>query len=341
MRGTLIAISPSSRGYPRGSLGLPAAFRRRIPGGPPAAPGGAFRLCPEIPQCGGKVAPARGPPDPREALSALFWRPIRPEPATTRPAGPSAALSPPASRCYAALSFGRIAMRPVWFISDAHLGSSADPADDEARLARLLPVPAPTWPSGAAEHLYILGDLFDFWFEYVHMMPRRHLQDSDRDPGSVLLGRPRHLPRAGTTTGGPEKRSRSGPGCGSRRNPFPVEHQGRLRFYLAHGDGLASKHDSGYLLLKALIRNPAGDRASSGSSIPTWPTRLGFRLSKFSRTHLTSRRRSSEIAPQPRRGDRCAALAEGHDAFLMGHLHARHRERSARAAASCSYLATG
>lgn len=29
--------------------------------------------------------------------------------------------------------------RPVWFISDAHLGSTGDPKDDRPRLERLVP----------------------------------------------------------------------------------------------------------------------------------------------------------------------------------------------------------
>ena len=211
-------------------------------------------------------------------------------------------------------------MRPVWFISDAHLGSSADPADDEPRLARLLPFLAHVAEQGA-EHLYILGDLFDFWFEYVHVMPRRHAR---------ILSAIREVSSSGipvTFLGGNHdwwagKTFTEWAGMRVEKDPISVEHQGR-RLYLAHGDGLASKHDSGYLLLKAFIRNPAVI-ALIRLIHPDLAYALGFRLTKVSRHYLTK----GEFRIAPRLGEAIdARLAEGHDAFLMGHLHARHRER--------------
>src|ERR1043166_5637199 len=59
----------------------------------------------------------------------------------------------------------------VFFLSDAHLGVDSA-AEEGARTARLhdflnsLP--------GRASSLYIVGDLFDFWFEYRTAIPRRH-----------------------------------------------------------------------------------------------------------------------------------------------------------------------
>src|SRR6058998_434945 len=51
----------------------------------------------------------------------------------------------------------------VYFVSDAHLG--VDPADREvARTARLHDFLNSL--AGRASSLYIVGDLFDFWFEY-------------------------------------------------------------------------------------------------------------------------------------------------------------------------------
>ena len=59
----------------------------------------------------------------------------------------------------------------VFFVSDAHLG--VDPADREAaRTARLHDFLNSL--VGRAASLYIVGDLFDFWFEYRTAIPRRH-----------------------------------------------------------------------------------------------------------------------------------------------------------------------
>src|SRR5262245_39149774 len=59
----------------------------------------------------------------------------------------------------------------VFFVSDAHLG--VDPADREAaRTARLHDFLNSL--VGRAASLYIVGDLFDFWFEYRTAIPRAH-----------------------------------------------------------------------------------------------------------------------------------------------------------------------
>ena len=64
---------------------------------------------------------------------------------------------------------------PVVFIADAHLGPTPARGGDTQRLERLLPFLRHVGDRGA-EHLYILGDLFDFWFDYHHVMPIRHFR---------------------------------------------------------------------------------------------------------------------------------------------------------------------
>ena len=58
------------------------------------------------------------------------------------------------------------------FLSDVHLGSGTAEADREreARLLSFLETRA-----RRARRLFVLGDLFDFWFAYAHAIPRRHL----------------------------------------------------------------------------------------------------------------------------------------------------------------------
>src|SRR5262249_34487190 len=59
----------------------------------------------------------------------------------------------------------------VFFVSDAHLGVDRAPAE-AARTARLHDF-LNSRP-GRASSLYIVGDLFDFWFESRPAIPRRH-----------------------------------------------------------------------------------------------------------------------------------------------------------------------
>ena len=57
----------------------------------------------------------------------------------------------------------------IYFISDAHLGSRLvnDPYGHEMRLVRWLDK-----VKSDAKAIYMLGDMFDFWFEYQTVMPK-------------------------------------------------------------------------------------------------------------------------------------------------------------------------
>jgi UDP-2,3-diacylglucosamine hydrolase len=209
---------------------------------------------------------------------------------------------------------------PVYFIADAHLGSSADPRDDEPRLARLSPFLRRV-AERRAERLYILGDLFDFWFEYAHVMPWRHAGILSEIRRVVDSGVPVSF-LGGNHDWWAGRSFERFAGMAVHREPLSVQHQGR-RLFLHHGDGLSSRADRGYLLLRATLRNPWVIRLLRLVH-PDVAYALGHRLSKFSREHLTSR---TFRIPDPLAAYVDAALARGHDAFLMGHLHARHTER--------------
>jgi UDP-2,3-diacylglucosamine hydrolase len=209
---------------------------------------------------------------------------------------------------------------PVYFIADAHLGSSADPAADEPRLARLVPFLRRVRDRGA-EHLYIVGDLFDFWFEYLHVMPWRHARILAEIRGVVDAGVPVTF-LGGNHDWWAGRALEEVAGLAVHRGALSVRHQGR-RVYLHHGDGLASGSDAGYLVLRAVLRN----RWVVGLLRLVHPDlayALGHRVSKFSRTHLTSC--SFHVAPALA-AFVDARLAEGHDAVAIGHLHARYSER--------------
>ena len=60
-------------------------------------------------------------------------------------------------------------MKNIYFLSDAHLGSRAlrHTRQQERRLVRFLDD-----IKEKAEAVYLLGDMFDFWFEYRMVVPR-------------------------------------------------------------------------------------------------------------------------------------------------------------------------
>ena len=199
----------------------------------------------------------------------------------------------------------------VYFLSDAHLGGESRPreAPREARLHRFL---AHVAAHGAA--LYVVGDLFDFWFEYRTAIPRRHFE---------TLAALRELRRAGVEvhylTGnhdfwlGPFLSQEMG--LVTHPGAVTVESQGR-RVWLHHGDGLIGG-DLGYRILKRVVRHPA----SIGLYRFLHPD-LGIPLAHyFSNLSRDSRSR------RPLDGDRLwreiaePRFAEGFDTVMVGHFH--------------------
>ena len=63
--------------------------------------------------------------------------------------------------------------RFTFFVSDVHLGLNvADPRDREARFVRFLR----SIPAGETQALYLLGDIWDFWYEYRDVVPKGYVK---------------------------------------------------------------------------------------------------------------------------------------------------------------------
>jgi UDP-2,3-diacylglucosamine hydrolase len=139
--------------------------------------------------------------------------------------------------------------KAVYFISDAHLGAEEKEKEKtkEEKLASFL-----GGIRGDGECLYILGDMFEFWFEYKDVMPKDHFR---------VLAKLRELVDSGTRVNyvvgnhdfwlGDFLSKQIG--IEIFKHPIEVTHQGR-KIFAAHGDGLAKK-DSGYRILKKILRN--------------------------------------------------------------------------------------
>lgn len=60
-----------------------------------------------------------------------------------------------------------------YFVSDVHLGLDVnDPADREARFVRFLK----SIPKERTKALYLLGDIWDFWYEYMDVVPKGYVR---------------------------------------------------------------------------------------------------------------------------------------------------------------------
>ena len=199
----------------------------------------------------------------------------------------------------------------VYFFSDAHLGADPEPTEAarEKSLHEFL-----TSLIGRASHLYVVGDLFDFWFEYRHAIPRRHFETL------AVLRRVRAAGVAITyLTGnhdfwlGPVLSREMG--LVTHDGPLSVTHQGR-RIWMHHGDGLLGG-DLGYRVLRRIIRHPVSIRLY-GLLHPD----IGIPLANhFSRASRHSRELRQFDLERLWTGIALPRFAEGHDAVMVGHLH--------------------
>jgi len=167
-------------------------------------------------------------------------------------------------------------MKNIYFLSDAHLGSLAlkHGRQQERRLVRFLDE-----IKDKAEAVYLLGDVFDFWFEYRMVVPKGHVR---------LLGKICEL-----TDNGVEVHFFTGNHdmwchdyfereCGMIMHREPVTLSfGDQTFYLGHGDGLGDP-DPKFKFIRAIFHSPVCQWLFRWLH-PDWGMRFGLNWAKVSR----------------------------------------------------------
>ena len=205
-----------------------------------------------------------------------------------------------------------------FFFSDAHLGLG-DPRKARERERDVVRFLEHVGQSDA-ERLWIVGDLFDYWFEYRSVIPRAFV----RTIGSLAA-----LADAGVTIeylmGNHDFGHRDffEQEIGATVHPGDVEREihGR-RVYISHGDGKAF-NDRGYLLLKKVLRARSSNRLWRLLH-PDIGIGVAARASRKSRDH-TNRKNYDGL--EPGEIDGLATFAqkkieeEGFDLVVMGHSH--------------------
>ena len=141
-------------------------------------------------------------------------------------------------------------MGKIYFASDFHLGIDAN-LTSEARERQIV-----QWLDSIredAEELYLVGDLFDYWFEYRRVVPKGFVR---------LLGKLAELRDAGLPiyffTGNHDmwmfRYFEEAFGIPIYREPIEKIIHGK-RFFIGHGDGLGPS-DHGYKFIKKVFSNP-------------------------------------------------------------------------------------
>lgn len=199
----------------------------------------------------------------------------------------------------------------LYIFSDAHLGAHSEAKESE-KLSKIGQLCELIKEDG--DRLVILGDLFDFWFEYKHTAPKEHYQ---------VLFLLSELVNQGIqidyVSGNHdfwlddffEKQMK----IKLHRDEFVTDYGGK-RFHFIHGDGLAAG-DWAYRILKRMFR----------SKFNIWlyrklPSDFAFALAKkvsgSSREH--SSKRENEFLSDYR-NYAINKLRDRFDVVVIGHLH--------------------
>jgi UDP-2,3-diacylglucosamine hydrolase len=198
-----------------------------------------------------------------------------------------------------------------YFISDVHLGLG-DRAKERQKEDTLLGFLDHALPTAGA--LCIVGDLFDFWFEYRTVIPKGFHRTLTALQRYTDAGVPVHYVAGNHDFWMGDFFSQE-LGMQVYRDPVELSLGGK-RIYLHHGDGLA-RNDLGYRLIKPILRNAWSIRLYRWLH-PDIGVPLARGSSQSSREY-TSGKEFGE-------GEGMAAFAaarirEGVDIVVMGHRH--------------------
>jgi UDP-2,3-diacylglucosamine hydrolase len=204
---------------------------------------------------------------------------------------------------------------PCWLMSDAHLGVAA-PEQERAFLA---------WAEAAAREarsVVINGDLFEFWYEWRHVIPRAGFRAVAALARLTEAGVPVLFIGGNHDCWGGESLLRDagvqytlGRWCGSI---------GGWRALIEHGDGLRDAEDRPYRRLRRVLRHPWSHAAFRWIH-PDWGTAIA-RLSSHSSRNSRPRDGGAGLRQVALR-----TLAEDRalDLVVYGHSHVGTLERAA------------
>ncbi|MDR2886894.1 MAG: UDP-2,3-diacylglucosamine diphosphatase [Bacteroidales bacterium] len=202
----------------------------------------------------------------------------------------------------------------IYFASDFHLGLATETPsiDREKKIVNWLVSAA-----ADAKEIYLLGDIFDFWWEYRNVVPKGFTRFLGAVASITDSGIPVHFFTGNHDLWANDYLSEE---CGMimHRSPVTVTHNGKT-FHLAHGDGLGTKN-AGRRLLSAMFRNRVLQKMYSAlhPSIGVW---AGRRWSQYSAVGKGTETFCGEENEDLVRYARTILLKENIDYFIFGHRH--------------------
>ncbi|MCX6154653.1 MAG: UDP-2,3-diacylglucosamine diphosphatase [Candidatus Kapabacteria bacterium] len=198
----------------------------------------------------------------------------------------------------------------VLFISDVHLGffeRNEDKIIEDKLIAFLSSIPE------QCKKLLIVGDLFDYWFEYKTVIPRIYI----RTLAELYNLKKRNIEIEfiiGNHDFGLIDFFETELDIKTYREDIEREFYGK-KFYISHGDG-KSENDTGYKILKSILRHQLSMRLFQVLH-PDFGIYLAKYSSQKSRKHTDKKNygNDSMIKFAKQKND------EGFDYVVMGHCH--------------------
>ncbi len=202
-------------------------------------------------------------------------------------------------------------MPKIYFISDAHLGLSDKSTENkkEEMLINFFNI-----ASLDASAIYILGDLFDTWFEYNTVIPKGFHRTITALDELVRKNIQVHY-LLGNHDFWMNNYFESELGIHVHLDSYSFIHEGK-KIFLHHGDGF-SKKDIGYKILKKIFRNSLNIKLYKLLH-PDLGISLAKKFSRLSRKHSSGKKYLEK--------DELNSIIEkiinqGYDIVIMGHLH--------------------
>lgn len=199
----------------------------------------------------------------------------------------------------------------IYFVSDLHLGVLPRDEDKlrEDKFLNFLDM-----IKADCERLYMVGDIFDYWFDYKTVIPKEFYR---------TLAKLKELSDAGIQIEylmgnhdfGHRDFFSDELGIEVIESDIEREHNGK-KFYISHGDGKAD-NDTGYLILRAILRNKISNKIYRFIH-PDLGIGLASGSSKKSRAHTSSKEYGEN---EGMINFAKKKIEDGFDYVIMGHRH--------------------
>ncbi|MCI4670631.1 MAG: UDP-2,3-diacylglucosamine diphosphatase [Bacteroidia bacterium] len=213
----------------------------------------------------------------------------------------------------------------IYLVSDIHLGAPnpEKSLDREKLLVKWL-----NSIKDKAQAIYFVGDVFDFWFEYKHVVPKGFVRFLGKVGELADEGIDIHI-FAGNHDLWYKDYLSSNLGVKIHHGAYHADFFGK-KYYLAHGDGLGPG-DTGYKLMKKVITHPISKWLFARIH-PNFGIGLALGVSKHGGNHdytqLGEESWRYEMNPSLMVHSKEVYEAQGpFDYFIYGHRHAYVREK--------------